>query len=729
MIKHFDAKEKSFEHLGGVLSCLTAKVTEKGNGSFELQISCDTEAAKALKAFDVLTAPSPRGEQPFRIYSIKKMLDKVEVKARHISYDLAGYFIEDGRPTDTTAAGAFSHLKTKCTPACPFNLVSDLPKLATSYFVRSTMLEAVLGKGGLCERWGGYLRRDGYKLELLAQAQDKGVKLALGRDVLGVSEFMDSSAMVTALMPTWAGEERGQVESLPEKIIHSPQAGAYPLQTVREYKVKLPKDRDERKALSRAQIESMAREQAAKELERLGKPLINYKIDVLDLSKTDQYKDVEQLQALDIWDAVHLDVESLGIEVKAAVISYEFDAIEERITKIEIGNAKPASSKSSSRAIQAIQEAEAEQSAFVKQVSQAQEAMEAKITGAHGGSILTRFDEEGRPYEMLILDTLDTKTAKNVSRWNHAGLAFSKNGINGPYDIAMTPQDGLYAKHIHGLKITAAMIEAGAITADKLAVGSVSAEKLAAGAITADKLTAGRIQSRDGRSFFDLDTALIYTERGHFTGDITASNIMASTNSAGSYYGTGYHMDKEGKVNTGSQNAYNFNYQSGHIAQGVTIGQDLHVSTSGMRLQVGGNVAVFENTGNAWLGIWAGNPDMPQNALWWVTTSGQASGSDRKLKKDIRKIDLEEALEFLRSFDLYDFTLKSTGERGHGVIANFFKFNKHPWAKQVINNNKGILGVDYTKLNTMALGAVKALDLKVKDLEDRLSKLEAKQEE
>ena len=45
--------------------------------------------------------------------------------------------------------------------------------------------------------------------------------------------------------------------------------------------------------------------------------------------------------------------------------------------------------------------------------------------------------------ELLVMDTDDIKTAKNVWRWNVNGLGFSRNGYDGPYETAMT-MDGAF---------------------------------------------------------------------------------------------------------------------------------------------------------------------------------------------------------------------------------------------------------------------------------------------
>ena len=85
------------------------------------------------------------------------------------------------------------------------------------------------------------------------------------------------------------------------------------------------------------------------------------------------------------------------------------------------------------------------------------------ITGVNGGYVIFHKDENDIPYEILIMDTPDIATAKNVWRWNQNGFGHSSNGYNGPYDLAMT---------IDG-SIVADFITAGTMLADRIKGGTL----------------------------------------------------------------------------------------------------------------------------------------------------------------------------------------------------------------------------------------------------------------
>lgn len=64
------------------------------------------------------------------------------------------------------------------------------------------------------------------------------------------------------------------------------------------------------------------------------------------------------------------------------------------------------------------------------------------ITGATGGVMRINMGANGKPAELLILDTGDIGTAQRVFRLNENGLGYSNNGYSGPYETAIT-YDGL----------------------------------------------------------------------------------------------------------------------------------------------------------------------------------------------------------------------------------------------------------------------------------------------
>ena len=109
----------------------------------------------------------------------------------------------------------------------------------------------------------------------------------------------------------------------------------------------------------------------------------------------------------------------------------------------------------------------------------------ATITGTKGGYIIFHTDEDGRLYEILILDTPEIETATKVWRWNAGGFGYSENGYNGKYETAITMD--------------------GVIVADFIAAGTLQGVKIIAetGSIAGWKMENGVLVSDDGTMELD----------------------------------------------------------------------------------------------------------------------------------------------------------------------------------------------------------------------------------
>lgn len=102
----------------------------------------------------------------------------------------------------------------------------------------------------------------------------------------------------------------------------------------------------------------------------------------------------------------------------------------------------------------------------------------ALITGAQGGNVVTRM-VNGKPVEIMIMDTDNMDTAKRIWRWNIAGFGYSNHGVNGPFQTAITMD------------------------------GKIVADFIQAGTMSANYIKAGRLKSTNGRLVFDLDGAAL----------------------------------------------------------------------------------------------------------------------------------------------------------------------------------------------------------------------------
>ena len=69
-------------------------------------------------------------------------------------------------------------------------------------------------------------------------------------------------------------------------------------------------------------------------------PKMNYKIDFVQLRKTEQYKHLAILEELDISDTVWAYVDPLNLSMSARMIKYTHDGLNDRFMSMELGNFK-----------------------------------------------------------------------------------------------------------------------------------------------------------------------------------------------------------------------------------------------------------------------------------------------------------------------------------------------------------------------------------------------------
>lgn len=77
---------------------------------------------------------------------------------------------------------------------------------------------------------------------------------------------------------------------------------------------------------------------------------------------------------------------------------------------------------------------------------------------------------EKNPQEIYILDQPELSKAKNVWRWNLAGLGHSSTGVNGKFTTAITADGQIVADFITAGELTGAILKAGTVYAEALDV-------------------------------------------------------------------------------------------------------------------------------------------------------------------------------------------------------------------------------------------------------------------
>jgi len=521
VIKRFLPTETTYNHNKYILKPLRAEIVEEANGVFELEI--ELPKGTQVNKRDIITAPTPRGVQPFRVYRITKTLYGIRAYARHIFYDLANALLIDTRPTNANVNSALQSIFT-AVGWSGWSYLSDITELRTAYYIRKNPVEAIIGAdNSILNTWGGNLIRDGKEVRINAAGIDRGYEIRLGKNLIGIEDDSDDSNVVTRLYPTF---ERNQViYGIPEGYIDSPLVGNYPTPIAKEIRVALT---DEQKELPDADIYDILRAFCNNlySVDNVDKPVINYKIDFVELSKVARmaqerkytYAGLEQLayetietltyeelegvtvieqfidllEKVDLYDLVKIKVKELDIDLQARVISYRYDCLGERYAKLELGGFKPSNKYQANNIVQQIKNDREKASEEFRELY---DLAINKVTGNAGGYQITRRNANDEPYETLWMDTPDIQTAQKVLRINQNGIAGSANGFNGPYNVAITTDGWIVAERIQAINLSAISADLGVVTA-------------------------GRIQDTNNESYWDLGNNDFNLKNGTITGSI-----------------------------------------------------------------------------------------------------------------------------------------------------------------------------------------------------------------
>lgn len=294
----------------------------------------------------VIGAPTPYGDkQLFRIYDVTKDDNGIIASAFPIFLDARNdCFLWDVRPSNVTGQTALNQMITNK----KYSARSNITKTSTAYYVQKNLIEALNGDddNAFLKRWGGEIAYDNYKIIVNDRiGSDNGLKVEFGFNLLGVEEQINNEDIVTRIIPK---AYNGYI--LPNnETVDSPLIRNYPIVHTRviEYQdIKLIDDAQEDDAENGItvcntleELYAALRTRGNKEFENgIDLPQITYNVDMVDLSKTDLYKDYKNLLTVNLGDTVHVKHRKLGIETSARVISMTYDCITKKVESLVLGD-------------------------------------------------------------------------------------------------------------------------------------------------------------------------------------------------------------------------------------------------------------------------------------------------------------------------------------------------------------------------------------------------------
>lgn len=454
MIKIFGQTDKIFSSNGDVvLQAVRAKVHKADNGDYYLDVTAGLEYVDYLVNGNIIVAPTPQGDQAFRISNPQKTKNKITLKAWHVFYDSKNYLIEDSNVVDKNCNDALDHLNSATEPQSPFATLSDVLVSNSFRCVRKSLYEAIQT---ILERWGGHLVRDNFSIEIRNSiGQDNGVTVEYKKNLKDITCDEKWDNVVTKLLPVGkdglllnAIDQSASLYVLSEIQYDIPycKTVSFTQDGVLEDDYKDASGNVNESAYKQALVDDLL-QQAEEYVDAHCVPEVNYTLKA----------NLEKIT--DVGDTIEVKDKRLGIDLMTNVISFDYDCVLGKYTEIEFGNFKQTLSGLVSNITASVNKDVSGQisDATATLQNELQQAT-GEIWGAMGDSYVI-YDGD----KILVVDSLPKESATNVLMINNGGIGFSQTGINGTFTSAWTIDGTLNMQNINVINLVADLIKGGTL--------------------------------------------------------------------------------------------------------------------------------------------------------------------------------------------------------------------------------------------------------------------------
>lgn len=485
--------------IGRLTECVSCLVTEERNGIFECEFEYPITGVYYSEIREgriiSVTHDDTKTRQPFRIYRRSAPMNGiVTFNARHICYGLANVIVQPF--TAATCAAALNGFSTNALTDCPYTFWTD--KTASGSFnVRTpaSVWELLGGsRGSILDVYGtGEWQFDNWTAKLyLHRGTDSGVTIRYGKNLTDIEHIVEDDGTYNAVVPYWTD---GTV-TVVGNVIHSPNATPELVGWTTDHGARVTADSDDGEWIEFALLQLKAvpydfssyfdEEPSVADLNAQALtflnantpwiPKENITVDFVALWQTTEYAGYAALQRVKLCDTVTILYPGLGVNATAKVIRVVYNVLADRYDEIEVGDAqtsygdliKQETVGEVANQIEGI--GDDVQDLIDAAIAHSQSVIEGEIehatdliTGGLGGHVVIKTDANGKPQEILIMDTESELTAVNVLRINVNGIGFSSNGVSGPFSSAWTLDGHFVADFIATGTLNATLIKTGVL--------------------------------------------------------------------------------------------------------------------------------------------------------------------------------------------------------------------------------------------------------------------------
>ena len=327
---------------GAISSLCEAFVEEQRNGLFELSfIMLNTDSLfNYVKEENivVVNANDTLLNQKFRIYMTRKLMNnKVEVYARHISFDLMYDYIDNVSFTNQSCEYVLNQLFRNSNFSKHYKGYSDIVNAQNYSMSMANVLEAIGGKkGSIIDTFGtgAEILRDNENIHVLNnRGYDNEVTIEYKKNLTGFELEEDTTDLVTRILPyaKYNDEETSEEITVKASYVDSDNINNYshPYIKAIDYSSKF----EEGQIPTTEKLITLAKKEYRDN--KVDIPKQNFKIDFIPLSKCVGYEGLED--KISLCDTVTIIDTRYNINTKAKVIKTVFNVIKNRYESVELG--------------------------------------------------------------------------------------------------------------------------------------------------------------------------------------------------------------------------------------------------------------------------------------------------------------------------------------------------------------------------------------------------------
>lgn len=436
----YKPSETDFSNNGlGILSdCSRCEVYEVANGKYELELEypLGTRFDEYFEN-DYQIKAKPNDQEEYHIFfiddkDIDTFMDLVTIYAQSRTNRLGRRVVTTAQVDSKTAQEAMNIIENNMDKKSDIRLYSDNTTVSSTLFEARNVLNCIAGEqGSLLQFWGGEIKREPFKLSLLKRRGRNNVgTIRYGKDLSGLKVKLDWTGVKTRIIPyVDAQGAEGTSNRIYGSTVDSEFINNYP--DVYSEHVQFT---EEQGAKDLKSLNNVAKNYFKSINPGCDKPKISITIEFDKLTDSEEAKEFANIRNYGLFDTFKVYHKKYKLYFESTVSGVQYDSLSEKTTKLEAGDTQVAFYQQQAITIQD----KLKDYATNNYMSGFNDYVSSMITGqGSAGGYVVLWPKE-KPSNIFIMDNPDLNKAKEVLRMNKNGIAFSKNGWNGPFNSAWT---------------------------------------------------------------------------------------------------------------------------------------------------------------------------------------------------------------------------------------------------------------------------------------------------